>query len=517
MSARTEDRPPVRVGQDADARHDLRARSARASAAIVLAQMLRLLLAFGSTMVLARLLLPDDFGLVAMVLAITGFVALFREFGLGLATVQSPTISEREVTTLFWINAGVGALLMAATLALAPVIARFYGDERLAGITFALAPTMLFASLGAQHRALLRRELRFDALALVDVLAYMIAVAVALVAAARGAGYWALVVLPIVSDVAALLGVWSVSRWRPGAPASFQEVRTLVAFGSRATGSDLVNYWARNSDNLLLGRIAGPYQLGIYTRAYQILTLPLELVAGPVGTVAVSALSRVAADAPGQYRATALAIVQKITLVTMPAAVLMLTGSDWLVAVLLGPGWADAAPIVAVLGIAALTQPFGHTTGWLFVTQGRVGEMLRWSVLGSAIAIASIVFGLRWGAFGVAASYAIAGALVRSPLLLWYVSRRGPIRARDYVRALAIPVTSALAGIAAGLAFRQVVGSIHPLAGLFGLGLVAVLAALLVLLVLPGGRGVLRELVSLVGLALRRARAGAAIAPDGAA
>lgn len=485
---------------------DLRLRSARASAASVFAQALRFILGFGSTIVLARLLVPGDFGVVAMVVAITGFVALFRELGLALATVQAPSISGREVTTLFWINSAVGALLMGLTLAIAPAIAWFYGDARLTAVALALAPPALLSGLACQHRALLRRELRFGALAIIDVIAFAVGIGVALVAAARGAGYWALVLIPLVTDLIALLGVWILCPWRPGPPARLEEVRRLLAFGGNITGFDFVNYWARNSDNVLLGRFWGPHQLGLYSRAYQILMLPIELVAGPIGAVAISALSRVAAVAPQHYRLAALGIVQKIALVTMPAAVLMLTGADWLIAVLLGPQWGEAAPIVAVLGLAAFTQPVGHAAGWLLITQDRTADLFRWGLIGGALAVASIVLGLRWGAFGVAASYAIVGLVVRTPLLLWFVGRRGPILAIDYARSMAIPAAGALAGLVAAVAFRRLVGPVAPLPGLVGLVALVLLAGVATVSLVPGGRLLLREMVGLCTLVLSRAR-----------
>lgn len=149
-----------------------------------------------STVVLARLLLPADFGLVAMVTAITGLGQAFSDLGLSEATIQRQEISHHQVSTLFWINVAIGMTLTLATIALAPVMAWFYRDPRLKGITFLVSLTFLIGGLRVQHDALIRRQMRFVALAIRDVAAYAVAVPVAIIMAWRGAGYWAIVALP---------------------------------------------------------------------------------------------------------------------------------------------------------------------------------------------------------------------------------------------------------------------------------------------------------------------------------
>ena len=498
--------PPDRHTSTAHLAADLRARSARGSATSLLTQGLKFLLGFGSTIVLARLLVPADFGLVAMVVAVTGFVSLFRELGLAAATVQSPDIDDAQVTTLFWINVVLGGLLALVIAGLAPVIAWFYGDPRLTLIALALAPTAFMSGAACQHRALLRRQMRFGVLNAIDLAAFAAGVGVALVAAARGAGYWALVALPLTVELVNAVGVWRACRWRPGRSASYADVRRLVAFGGNITGFEVVNYWARNVDNLLLGRVWGPVQLGLYAKAYQLLMMPLELISGPIGAVATSALSRLAADSPQRYRSAAVGTIQKIGLLTMPAAVLMMIAADWLVAVVLGDQWLAAAPIVAVLGIAALTQPVGHTAGWLMVTQDRARDLMRWGFIGGAIAILSILAGLPWGAFGIATSYAVIGLLVRTPLLLWFVGRRGPVSADDYVRGMTIPFVAAIVALVVCAGMRALLPPLTPVSGLLLMVATIGVAMPATVAVLPGGRALLLSLASLVSAAFGNGR-----------
>jgi O-antigen/teichoic acid export membrane protein len=482
--------------------HDLRALSARGGAATVAAQSGKLLMGVISTAILARMLAPEDFGLVAMVTAITGFIGLFRDMGLSLATIQKPTITHREVSTLFWINVTLGGGLVLVSALLAPAVAWFYGDPRLTWITLAVSGTFVFGGIAAQHRALLSRRMRFGALATIDTISYLVAVAATLAFAAHGAGYWALVLLPVALEVTSAAGAWMVCRWRPGRPGPLHEIRALLGFGGNLTGFNVVNYFARNLDNLLIGRFWGPYQLGLYAKAYQLLLLPIQLVSIPVGSVAVSALSRLA-DSPEAYRQAARGIIEKVAFLTMPAVAIMIGTSDWLVVLVLGPQWGEASRIFAWLGIAALTQPIAHTTGWLLITQDRTRDLLWWGLIGGGIAILSIVAGLRWGAVGVAMSYSLVGFFIRTPLLFWYVGRSGPITAADFYRMLRSPALAAFAALASVLAFRSLVHVPGPLVGLVAATPIGLVAALALIASQSEGRKALRSSAVLLSLALK--------------
>ena len=174
---------------------------------------------------LARLLTPADFGLVAMVTAITGLGQAFADLGLSEATIQHPEISHNQVSTLFWINVAIGLTLTSITAALAPVLAWFYREPRLKDITFLVSLTFLIGGLRVQHDALLRRQMRFSSLAIRDVASYVLAVPVAIIMAWRGAGYWALVALPLILNLTQMALSWLMVRWIPGLPRRDAKVR----------------------------------------------------------------------------------------------------------------------------------------------------------------------------------------------------------------------------------------------------------------------------------------------------
>ena len=485
---------------------DLGARAARGGAVTVVTQGSKFVLSIGATAVLARLLTPQDYGLVGMVAIVTGFVTLFKDLGLSTATVQHAELRQRQVSALFWLNVALSAAVMVVTAALAPAVAWFFGDPRLTAITLVSTLGFLFGGLTVQHEALLRRQMRFGALSAVAFVALICNIAVAVALAAAGAGYWALIGGQLALGCATMCGVWVACGWRPGPPSAYAEVRSLVAFGRDLTGFGVINYFARNLDNLLIGRVWGAQQLGFYAKSYQLLLLPLDQINEPITAVAVPALSRLHED-PERYRKAYLRLLEKVALLTMPGVALMIATADWLVQVVLGPQWGETARIFVLLGVTGLFQPIANTTGWLLITQGRSRDMLRWGFMGGTLAVAAICAGLPWGAVGVAAAYAGVRVLVADPLLYWYVGRSGPVRARDIYRAVAPIAFAAVCGLGAALAFRQRVEVSSPLAGLAAVSVILALVFLLVLAALPAGRAALRDVGGLWKL-LRRGKGG---------
>jgi len=481
---------------------DLKARSVQGGALTLLAQGGKFALTFGSTAILARLLAPEAFGLIAMVSAVTGFVLVIKDLGLSTATVQRATVSHEQVSALFWINAAVSLALALLTAAAAPLVALFYGEPSLAPITAALAASFVFGGFTQQHQALLRRQMRFGRLAAVELGSLAAGIAAAIAAAAAGWGVWALVVREVAAAIALLAGTLLACDWRPAPPRRTAGLREMVRFGGNLTGFNLVNYLARNLDNVLIGRFVGPGPLGAYSRAYNLLMQPLVQINQPLGAVAVPLLSRLAGD-PAAYRAAWRRVAEAIAIVTVPGVAWMIASADWIVAVVLGPGWEEAGRLFALLGVAGLVQPICNTTGWLLVSQGRGEELFRWGIVGSALAIGSFVAGLPWGAAGVAAAYAAVFLLVQAPLLFWWVGRSGPVGTLDFYRVLGAPACAALGAGASVLLYRRAFAP-TPLEGLLVSLPVAAGMALLVLVLLPSGREALAGTVRAAALLRRR-------------
>ena len=402
-------------------RNDLGGRSVRGGALTLGAQGLKFVLQTTSTIVLARLLLPEDFGLVAMVMVVVGFASVFKDMGFSWATVQSPRVTHEQVSTLFWINLAIAFILTGALLVASPYVADIYDEPRLVAIGTALSLTFLFHGLSAQHLALLRRQMRFGAIAVVELVSMGTAIGAGILIAWQGGMYWALVAVQLLTAATAAMLAWMLSPWRPGLPRRRSGIRSMVAFGSHLTGFSFVNYFTREADNALIGYFAGATQLGLYSKAYNLFQMPMRQMNAPLTSVAMPAMSRLQDD-PAAYRRYYFRAVQGLAYLSVPTVALVAGMADPLIPFVLGDQWAEAVPIFQLLAIGGLITPILWTAGWVHQSRGRTDRMLRWSLLSDPIYVLSFVVGVQWGAVGVAASFAIALHALWLPTLAYAFS-----------------------------------------------------------------------------------------------
>lgn len=478
---------------------DIKGRSVRGGSITILHQFTRLLLQIGSTIVLARMLTPEDYGLVGMVKATTGFIELFKNLGLNTATVQKEEINHSQVSTLFWINLAVSLLATVLTLILAPVIAWFYGEPRLISITSVLALAFIFSGIGLQHGALLSRQMRYRSIAVNDLITQTISIGIGIVAATLGAKYWALVWIMLSGSLLTTVGFWFQCSWRPGLPHWNKDIEAMLSFGGGLTSTNFINYFTRNLDNMLIGKYWGAQELGLYSRAYQLLMIPLLSINAPLRTVAVNTLSRLV-DSPERYRKAYLRMLEKIIMVTMPSVAFLVVTTDWLVFVLLGPEWSDVSGIFRWFSFSAFIQPVEYTMGWLLISQGRTWEMFKFWTLTGGITVVSFIAGLPWKSSGMAAAYSITGLLLTNPLKAWFTGRRGPIRTSDFYYSMIPSLFASSCVVFALLAFRHAVNGINPLLGLLIAFILTIGTALLAFAVLPSGRIALQDWKDLLTL-----------------
>jgi len=424
---------------------DLKGRSVRGGFLTLTSQGAQFLLQSTSTIVLARLLNPADFGMVAMVTAITGLGQAFADLGLSEATIQRAEISQEQVSTLFWINVAIGFALAMITAAMAPFFAWFYREPRLQAITLIVSLTFVIGGLRVQHDAILRRQMRFMSLAVRDVTAYVVAVALAITMALRGAGYWAIVALPLILNFTSMVLSWVMARWLPGLPHRGAKVRSLIAFGGHVAGSYLVGNIYRSADNVLIGWYWGAGPLGLYSRAYNLLMLPIRQLGGPARSVAVPAFSRVQAE-PERLARYYLRTANLITWITAPLFGFLYVAAAPVIVLVLGRRWEEAAPVFQILAIVALGQLLLESTVWLFVSRGQSRRLLRLSLTICPLVIAGYAVGLPFGIKGVA----LAGSLVFLGIFPWilkYSFRGTQVTLQRVGRAILYPVVLSLSGI----------------------------------------------------------------------
>lgn len=437
---------------------------------------------------LARMLSPNDFGLVAMAVPIIAFGHLFVDLGLSQATIQRPQITQDQLSLLFWINVAGGVLLGLITIAASPFVGVFYGEARVVAITAILGAMFLMSGLSSQHLALLNRDLSFGKLAIVDMGAFLAGSAAGLLAAFEGLGYRSLLVAAGVNSLTTLILAWSLSGWRPGRPERVEGWKDIIGFGGNLTGFSVVNYFARNLDNVLIGRFNGGDALGLYDRAYTLMLTPLSQISQPFSRVALPLLARTQCE-PEVYRRAYVGMLEIILLLTYPGALFAIVTRDQLIGVVLGEQWASVAPIFGILGVGALFAPISSSTGWLFVSQDRTRQMRNWGVFSSTLFVLSFIVGLPWGPVGVATCY-IGVGMVQGPVLWWAATREGPVGFRHVLGAL---LPHAFAGVICSAALLALQ---HNLPTGF-LSLALLMAAgystfVGTLLIMPGGRGILK-------------------------
>lgn len=422
---------------------DLKEKTIRGGFARMGAQAVNFALRLGSLMILARLLGPKDFGLVGMVTAFTGVLTLFRDFGLSSAAVQRSNISEEQVSTLFWINVAVGALMSLIAVALSPFIADFYHEPRLTNVTIALAASFLFNAAGVQHSALLQRQMRFTALAVVNTIALICGTAVGVSGALAGYGYWALVGMTVAIPLVSTSGFWLAARWVPGPPRRQVGIRSMMHFGGMLTLNGIVVYIATNLEKVLLGRFWGVDAVGLYGRAYQLINIPTDNLNAAAGEVGFAALSRLQDDKP-RLKSYFLKGYSLVLALTVPITVTCALFSDDVVLVVLGEKWRAAATIFRYLSPTVMVFAIANPLGWLLSAIGMVQRLLKMAVALALVMIAGYLIGLPYGTNGVALAYSAAMAVSVLPLVAWAVHGTA-VSFRDLLHTVSKPLMASLA------------------------------------------------------------------------
>jgi len=394
--------------------------AARGAGITLMSQVIRFALQLGSLTVLARLLSPQDFGVVAMVTAITNVMEIVRDAGLSSAAIQAKELNDAERTNLFWANTGIGAGCALVVTLSAPLVVRIYGTPVVGPIVLALAPLFIISGVNTQFRAELSRSLRFKALAVTDIAAQAGSIAAAISLAAAGAGHWAIVGQQIALVVLTCTSNVILCKWRPGRPRRSVSIRRFFRFGGSVLGTHLIGYATNNLDNVAIGIYSGSGPLGLYSRAYQLLMVPLAQVSVPMTRVVLPVLSRVQ-DEDDTY-ARYLSKAQLVGCYMASGFAVAAGVSVPLVALLFGPKWSGVAPIFAALAIGGIFRGIEPISYWMFLSRGRADAQLKLNLVAMPIMVGIMIAGLPWGPVGVAIGHSI-GFFLYWIVSLWTAGR----------------------------------------------------------------------------------------------
>jgi O-antigen/teichoic acid export membrane protein/glycosyltransferase involved in cell wall biosynthesis len=394
----------------------LRRSTVRGAGATLLAGVLTLGIQVGATMVLARLLTPTDFGLVAMVTTFSLLLVNFGYNGLTEAIVQRDEINHALASNLFWISVSFGVLLTIGFAEAGSLLARFYHDAAVQRVAVGVSLTIFATSLSTVHLALLKREMRFSWVSMNDICARFVSVGLSIVLGLMGWGYWALVAGVVALSVSTGIGAWIMCRWMPGRPRHAAGTGSTVRFALHTYGNFAVNYSSRNTDNLLVGWRFDAQSLGFYKKAYDLFAVTASQLTSTISVVVVASLSRVRKD-PARYRRYLLDALAVTAFVGMGlGGVLTLIGKD-LILILMGPKWGPAGQIFAFFGPGVGVMILYSTHGWIHLSLGRADRWFRWAILEFIVTCLLFIAGLRWGPIGIATAWSASFWILTIPAI----------------------------------------------------------------------------------------------------
>ncbi|MDD5034236.1 MAG: MOP flippase family protein [Methylococcaceae bacterium] len=367
-----------------------------------------------TNIILARILTPADFGLVAMGAVVLGFTELFKDLGTGSAVIQRKEMSEEFLSTIFWINAIFGLFATGCLYAISHATGIFYHEPLVEPVLRVMSASFFISSVGIVQNCLLQREMNFEKIAKIDVITALTASAAAITTAMQGFGVWSLVAQVLVGSIVGLALTWGASHWRPKFKFHWNEVRPVMGYSLNLTAANVVNYFSRNADNLLIGRYLGTQDLGYYDLAYRLMVYPIQGTSALIGNVMFPLYSKLQ-DNNEQFRNVFFSAVGAIALVSFPVMLGLLAVREPFVLALFGAKWEPVMMLLLVFAPLGAMQSIGTTIGSIYMAKGRTDILFRWGILVGIITAIAFVVGLQWGIMGVATAYASASFVLVIP------------------------------------------------------------------------------------------------------
>ncbi|MEE9405282.1 MAG: lipopolysaccharide biosynthesis protein, partial [Algisphaera sp.] len=450
--------------------------------------------------ILARLLTPADFGVIAMAAAFTGLAAVLRHGGLSIGIIQREHVSHAQVNRLFWLNGFIAASTACILAASGPLLAWLYNEPRVFMVMAILSITTFLGGLGAVSESIIRRQMRFGVLTAIEISALVGGSLTGLLLAWNGFGLYALVWMQVVSAAIVATGMCLSSGWRPGWPTLRSSLKDrkanqkITQLGGQVTLSSLLSYACRRIDNVLLGITYGAGALGLYAKAYNMLLLPIQQINGPVCAAATPTLCRLK-DRPDDFRRAYLAGIAMTAGLGMLPVAWMWAAAEPLIAVLFGPQWNDAVPLFEALALAALAGTFNTADTWLMIPHGRGAKQLRLTFVTTVIIATGYIVALPWGVRAVALSFSFTAIITKLGAVAW-ASHGTSVSFRAVLSNLAPPTLAALIA-ASATRLLLVYGSPHvdvpPFVSAFIAGLFCSAVYLTTLVAQPAGRRIIRD------------------------
>jgi PST family polysaccharide transporter len=407
--------------------------------------------------ILARLLEPSAFGLLAMANVFVAFTKIFLDQGFSMAIIQRRDIEPAHLSTAFWSNMVVGALLAGLGIVAAPAVASVFGEPELTDIVRWLCIIFVVSSLSAVQQALLRKHFEFRSLAVRSLAAVVVGGAVGVAMAATGWGVWSLVGQQLANAVVQVVLLWKISDWRPSFEFSSTHFQDLFAYGANIVGINLAEFFSRNADKFLIGYYLGAVALGYYAIAYKLLETLARLFSSVTSQVIFSSFSALQ-EQVDRLRNAFYTATQLTGLVTFPLYTGLAVTAPYVVILVFGDQWNASVPVIQVLAFAGLLESVYLHNANVMLAMGKPSWRLKLNLLNAAANVVAFMIAVRWGIVAVAAAYVIRAYLL-APIPLVLVRRLIGIDIGRYLTNFLVPVSAtavmALVVAFAGPAFNQ--------------------------------------------------------------
>lgn len=451
---------------------------------------------------LARLLGPEVFGLVAMAGVFLALMQVFSEQGFTEAIIQRDKLEPEHLDTAFWINISISLLLTILSIAIASLIAKLFNQPKLTPIICWLSLSFLLSAFKGTQEAILRRQFNFRALAIRSLIATLSGGIVGVTMAFLGYGVWSLVGQQLVSQLVGVLVLWKACEWRPGLKVSINHLKELFSYGINLVGMNFLNFFNQRADDLLIGYFLGPVALGYYSIPYRILTILAGLLPGSATQVALPTFSRLQQE-PERLRQAFYTAGQLTSLISFPVFFGLSLLAPELLPVLLGNKWIPSIEVMQILALAGVIFSVAYFYGSIMMAMGKPSWALKISLINAVLSLVSFMIAVKWGIIAVALAFVIRLCLVEFSIAFWATHKLIHIEITNYLGKFAAPLAGSLVMVAVLLGTRHFINTaINLQAALIIYTVIGALSYVLTLLILAPT--LLRQALSLVNLSITK-------------
>lgn len=421
-------------------------RAGRAGRLVLIIAAFKLVAHLGSTIVLARLVPPAEFGIAALAMPIVLVAISLSQFGLAQPIVQRSEINHTLVNSLFWANTGLGLAFGGMVALLAWPAAQFYGEPKVGPVFVALGLSVVSASILTQYVALLRRRMEIRALELIGLTSFLASILIAVVAAWLGASYWAIVLQHMLQSVFMVLILAARSPWRPSGlrQTDFRAARSALSFGGNVALHSLLLQFLQMFPVIMLGRVSGALDTGLYYRSHTLANLLPARLVEPLAGVFVPSLSRTYAD-PMAFQALFERMTTRISLLVMPVGIILASCADLLVPTLLGPEWVATAPVMAWMSVLLFQSPALQGLTWAMIAAAASRRLMISGLIGAGVVVCATLLSVGQPVAQVAATVMLSHLFLALPVMGMLAVSKTPLTVLCLLRACVVDL--GLAGV----------------------------------------------------------------------